>query len=67
MIMIAGGSREDYRAQVILGKVVVGSIFGKAKAGSIWVVYSVKYSRKYETELSGRIQQPPTKARRPGD
>ena len=63
MIMIAGGSREDYRAQVLLGKVVVGSIFGKAKVGSIWVVYSVKY----ETELSGRIQQPPTKARSPGE
>ena len=63
MITIAGGSREDYRAQVLLGKVVVGSIFGKAKVGSTWVVYSVKY----ETELSGRIQQPPTKARRPGE
>ena len=34
MMMIAGGSREDSRAQVLLGKVEVGSIFGKAKVGS---------------------------------
>ena len=56
MIMIAGGSREDYRAQVLLGKVVVGSIFGKAKVISMRLC-----------ELSGRIQQPLTNATRPGE